>query len=94
MGEGVGENDSWRFAWQQDGRSGTALIALKGSDVILTLERDGRDLEDSDQLALNGDAVFSDERIELAPLTTGADWLHWFDNMMVGHFTTGYVPAC
>ena len=98
IGEGVREGDAWRFAWQQDGRSGTALIALKGGDAILTLDLDldqgGRDLEDADQLVLQAGAIFSDERIDLAPLTTGADWQHWFDNIIVGHFTSGYVPAC
>ncbi len=98
IGEGVTEGGAWRFAWKQDGRSGTASIVLKGGDVTLTLDQDldqsGRDLEDADQLILNGDAVFSDERIELAPLTTGADWQHWFDNVLVGHFTSGNVPAC
>ena len=98
IGEGVKENDAWSFAWQQDGRSGTALIALKGGDAILTLDLDleqgGRDLEDADQLVLKAGAIFSDERIGLAPLTTGADWRHWFDNIIVGHFTSGFVPAC
>ena len=98
MGEGVREGDGWRFAWQRDGRSGTALIVPKVGDVILTLDQDldrgGRNLEDADQLTLNSDAVFSDERIDLAPLTSGADWQHWFDNVLVGHFTSGNVPAC
>jgi hypothetical protein len=94
MGEGVRENDGWRFAWQQDARSGTAFIVLSGGDAILTLDQDGRDLEDADQLVLKGGGVFYDERIELAPLTSGADWRHWFDTVLVGHFISGYVPAC
>lgn len=94
MGEGVGENDGWRFAWQQDGRSGTAFIVLNGGDAILTLDQYGRDLEDADQAVLKGGGVFYGERIELAPLTSGAEWRQWFDTVLVGHFISGYVPAC
>jgi hypothetical protein len=98
IGEGIREGDGWRFAWQQDGRSGTALIALKGGDAILTLdldlEQNGRDLEDADRLVLKAGGIFSDERIELAPLTSGGDWRHWFENVFTGHFTSGQVPAC
>jgi hypothetical protein len=94
IGEGGREGDAWRFAWQQDGRSGTALIALEGGDAILTLDLDGRDVEDADRAVLKSGAVFHDERIELAPLTAGADWRHWFDTMLVGHFVSGDVPAC
>ncbi|MGI9356116.1 MAG: hypothetical protein ACR2PF_13260, partial [Rhizobiaceae bacterium] len=98
IGEGVKEGDGWHFAWQQDERSGTALIALKDGDAILTLDLDvnqsGRDLEDANQLVLKAGGIFSDERIELAPLTTGADWQHWFDNVLVGQFISGDVPGC
>ena len=94
MGEGAGENGGWRFAWPQDGRSGTAFITLKGGDAILTLDLDGRDLEDTDRAVLESGAVFYDERIDLAPLTTGPDWRHWFDTVLIGHFVSGYVPAC
>lgn len=98
IGEGVKDGDGWRFAWQQDGRSGTALVTLRGGDAILTLDQDldqrGRDLEDADQLVLKAGGVFSDERVELAPLTGGADWRHWFDNVFTGHFSSGFVPAC
>lgn len=98
IGEGVKEGGGWRFTWQRDDRSGSALIALKDGDAILTLDLDlnqsGRDLEDANQLVLKAGNVFSDERIELAPLTTGADWQHWFDNVLAGQFTSGDVPAC
>ncbi|MEE9158668.1 MAG: hypothetical protein V3U60_09825, partial [Gammaproteobacteria bacterium] len=63
-------------------------------DAILTLDQDGRDLEDADRAVLKGGGVFYDERIELAPLTSGADWRHWFDTVLVGHFIAGYVSAC
>ena len=98
MGEGIKEGDGWRFAWQQDGRSGMALVTLRGGDAILTLDLDldqgGRDLEDADRLVLKAGGIFSDERIDLAPLTSGGDWQHWFDNVFTGHFSSGYVPAC
>ena len=94
MGEGVEENNGWRFTWRREGSSGRALIALNGEDAILTLDQVGRDLEDADQLVLNSGAVFFDERIELAPLTSGSDWNHWFDTVLTGHFITGFVPAC
>ena len=77
-----------------DGSSGTALIALSGGDAILTLDQEGRDLEDADKAVLKAGGVFSDERIELAPLTSGGDWRHWFDTVLVGHFVSGQVPAC
>ena len=98
IGEGTKEGDGWRFNWQQDGKSGTALILLNGGNATLTLDVDldqgGRELEDVDQLVLKAGGIFSDERIELAPLTTGADWQHWFNNVLVGQFTSGNVPAC
>ena len=94
LGEGIRENDGWRFVWQQADRSGTAVIALKGDDAILTLDQDGRDLEDADRAVLKGGGVFYDERLALAPLTSNTDWRHWFDTVLVGHFISGYVPAC
>ncbi len=98
MGEGVKDGDAWRFDWQWDGRSGTALVALKDGNAVLTLDLDlsqnGRDLEDADRLVLKAGGIFSDERIDLAPWTAGVDWRHWFDNVFTGHFTSGQVPAC
>ena len=94
MGEGVKTDDGWRFAWQENGRPGTAVIARSGDDAVLTLDLDGRDLEDADRVVLKSGGVFSDERIELAPLTSAADWRHWFDTVLTGYFVAGYVPAC
>lgn len=98
LGQGNREGDGWRFDWQQDGTSGTAMVVLKNGEAMLTLDQDldqsGRTLEDADRLVLNAAGVFSDERIELAPLTSGIDWQHWFDNVTVGHFATGHVPPC
>ncbi len=58
---------------------------------MLRLERDG---ELSAWAALERNAVFRDEAIELAPLTGKADWDRWFDIVLVGHFSSGDVPAC
>ena len=94
MGEGVSDGDGWRFAWHQDGRSGTAFITHKADNAIVTVDQEGRDLEDADQLVLKSGIVVYDERIALAPRTTSADWHHWFDNVFVGHFSSGYIPVC
>lgn len=64
------------------------------SPIQFEEHRAGRGPEDAEQAMLKGGGVFDDERIELAPLTTGADWRHWFDTVLVGHFVSGYVPAC
>ncbi len=94
MGAGQKENGDWRFAWDQEGRSGTALVTMKGGDAILTLDLHNRDLEDTNQATLKSGGIFSDERIALAPLTGDTDWHHWFDTVFVGHFISGFVPPC
>ena len=94
LGEAERQHDGWHFAWQLHGRPGTATIDLNERGLILTLDLDGRDLEDTDKLLLEHGDIFTDERIELAPLTGSADWHHWFDNVLTGHFVSGYVPAC
>lgn len=91
MGDSVVDGERWSFAWSRDGRSGTASIVLAGADGHLTLALDGRPEE---RAVLTRDAVFRDEAIELAPLTDKADWDHWFDIVLVGHFSSGDVPAC
>jgi hypothetical protein len=58
---------------------------------MLTLTRDGKPLA---HVMLAREAVFHDEAIALAPLTGKADWDHWFDIVLVGHFSSGDVPAC
>ena len=52
MGEATKQADGWRFAWQQHGRSGTATIALEADSAILTLDVDGREVEDADKLVV------------------------------------------
>ncbi len=91
LGEGVGHGDSWSFEWRRNGQYWTASIALEGPDARLKLERNGAPAA---WAALERDAVFRDEAIELAPLTGKADWDHWFDIVLVGHFSSGDVPAC
>jgi hypothetical protein len=91
MGEGVKEGDAWSYRWRRDGRSGTALVTLTGTGATLTLSQGARAAE---RAVLTAGAVFRDEAIELAPLTSGTDWAHWFAVVLVGHFTSGDVPAC
>ncbi len=91
LGEGVGHGDSWSFEWRRNGQSGTASIAWDGPDARLKLERNGAPAA---WAALERGAVFRDEAIELAPLTGKADWDHWFDIVLVGHFSSGDIPAC
>ncbi len=91
LGEGVRQGDSWSFEWRHRRQSWRASIALEGPDARLKLERNG---EPAAWAAMERNAVFRDERIELAPLTSKADWDHWFDIVLVGHFSSGDVPAC
>ena len=91
LGEGVRQGESWSFEWRRNGQSWSALVALEGPDARLTLERDG---ELAARATLMRDAIIRDEAIELAPLTGKADWDHWFDIVLVGHFSSGDIPAC
>jgi hypothetical protein len=91
LGEGVRQGESWSFEWRGNGRAWSASVALEGPDASLRLERDGAPAE---SIALEREAVFRDETIELAPLTGKADWDHWFDIVLVGHFSSGDIPAC
>ncbi len=94
LGEGARQIDGWDFSWQRNGRSGTATIGIDRRGAVLTLKQEGRDLEDAAKLVLERGGIFDDERIELAPLTTSADWNHWFKNVLTGHFVSGDVPDC
>lgn len=91
LGEGVRQGDSWSFEWQRDRQVWRVSIVLEGPEAMLTLSRNG---EPAAPVALTRDAVFRDEAIELAPLTDKADWDHWFDIVLVGHFSSGDIPAC
>jgi hypothetical protein len=91
LGEGIRHGESWSFEWQRNGQSWSASVALEGADARLTLERNG---EPAARATLARDAIFHDEAIELAPLTGKADWDQWFDIVLVGHFSSGDIPAC
>ena len=91
LGEGVRHDDSWSFEWRRNLQDWSASITLEGPQAMLTLERDG---ERAAPAALRREAIFGDEAIELAPLTSKADWDHWFDIVLVGHFSSGDIPAC
>ena len=91
LGEGVPAGEAWTFAWERNGRSWTATVALSGPKPELTLTRGDEAPEGG---ALEAAPVFRDEVIALAPLTSKADWDHWFEIMLVGHFSAGDVPAC
>ncbi|GBF25204.1 hypothetical protein MnTg02_00234 [bacterium MnTg02] len=91
MGEGKKNSDGWLFSWQRDGRSENALIALKEGRALVTLKRKRWKAE---QTTLTAGAVFKDETIDLAPLTTMTDLKHWFSIVLTGHFTSGDVPDC
>ena len=97
LGEGVRQGDAWHFEWRHSGQSWSASITLEipgapeDPGALLTLTRGSKPLA---QVMLARKAVFHDEAIELAPLTGKADWDHWFDIVLVGHFSSGDVPAC
>jgi hypothetical protein len=91
LGEGARQGDSWSFEWQRNRQSWQASIELGDPDATLTLVRNG---EPAARAVLKRDAIFRDETIELAPLTGKADWDHWFDIVLVGHFSSADIPAC
>ncbi len=91
LGEGTPAGEAWTFAWERNARSWTATVALSGPEVILTLARAGQEPK---RMVLDAAPLFRDEAIELAPLTGKADWDHWFEIVLVGHFSAGDIPAC
>jgi hypothetical protein len=91
LGEGRKEGDAWAFDWQREARQRSATIALSGGTVALALAGGGRNPE---SLALERKAIFRDEAIDFAPLTTIADWEHWFETVLVGSFFSADIPAC
>ncbi|MCZ6847406.1 MAG: hypothetical protein O7F75_01010 [Alphaproteobacteria bacterium] len=91
MGPGIKDGEGWKFQWRHNGKSWNASVAIEGSRVILTRMRSGRAPE---RTVLEAKAIFTDEAIGLAPLTTKEDWVRWFAVVFTGHFTSGDVPAC
>ena len=47
LGESSRQTDGWYYAWRQEGRAGTATVEPNADGVLLTLDQEGRDLEDA-----------------------------------------------
>ena len=90
MGRGSKDGEGWKFQWRR-GKSWDASLAIEGDKVILNRTRSGRK---PDRTVLERRTIFTDEAIDLAPLTTAKDWAHWFAVVFTGHFTSGDIPAC
>ena len=88
--EAAGE-ERWSFAWQRGSRPWTAEITLEDGEPRLHLTRRGEALA---PLALVRRALFRDDAIDLAPLSSPEDWRHWFQVVLVSHFASGEIPAC
>ncbi len=91
LGEGRKEGEDWVFDWQRRGRAERTVIALSGDTVSLTPDRAGGKPE---TVTLGPKAIFRDDAIDLAPLTTVAAWRHWFATVLVGSFFSAEIPAC
>jgi hypothetical protein len=86
LGQGVKEGEAWRFEWTRNRQTWRATVSPEGDRARLVLA--------AEQVLLDGAAVFRDETIDLAPLTTQADWEHWFAVVFTGQFLSAEVPAC
>lgn len=93
LGVGIPEGDGWRFAWSEDDGPAEAIVRLLPADegVAVEVSRLGARTPWPAR-ALSPGAIFHDEVVELAPRSSGADWQHWFDNLLVAHFTTASIP--
>ena len=91
LGSRISQDNAWSFDWARNGRSWNMSIVLEQANPSVTLTRNGGAAKKFD---LTPGAVFDDETIELAPLTGKADWDDWFGTVLVGHFSSGDVPAC
>lgn len=91
LGSRIGKDNAWSFDWARNGQSWEASIVFEGATPVVALTRNGKP---DAHFALAAGAIFDDEAIELAPLTGKADWDHWFETVLVGHFSSGNVPAC
>ena len=91
LGAGTRDGDRWSFGWQHNGQQWQASVVLDGSGADFTLQIGNREPE---AVKLRRGAIIGDEVVELAPLTTKADWDHWFDTVLTGHFSSGPVPDC
>jgi hypothetical protein len=91
LGEGERRGEAWAYAFESQGSNWEGLIAPDGDSVSLSLKRNDGEPVDT---VLERQAIVEDEVIELAPLSSVADWQHWFDVILVGHFSTAEVPKC
>lgn len=91
LGEGARQGGGWRFEFRHSGLDWSAVVTLGDPEDRLTLTRGD---DPPVNVTLAREAIFRDEAIELAPLTGKADWNHWFDTVMSGHFSSGDIPAC
>jgi hypothetical protein len=91
LGEGERQGDAWSYTWERNGQDWRASIAPADGTVQLSLQRNDQDPVST---VLTGQTIVNDEVISLAPLTSVADWQHWFDVVLTGHFSTADVPEC
>jgi len=68
-----------------------ATVALAGTEAALSLATGDQNGEPA---ALAPGAVFRDEVIDLAPLSSGEALQAWFDVVLTGHFFAADIPAC
>jgi len=91
LGEGTGDGNRWQFTWQRAGQARSASVELLGDSVAVEFKRGNLAEERS---VLERKAIFQDEVLQLAPLSTAQDWMTWFRTVLTGHFMSGDVPAC
>lgn len=90
LGSGVREDGRWRFRFSEAGREREAVLRLVEGGV--EVERPGEE-ERWPRHTAAPRAIFRDEIIELAPLTSVADWRHWFEVQLTAHFSSAEIPA-
>jgi hypothetical protein len=90
LGRGRREGGSWRFRWEEGGRTRDALLRLSRSAVRVELSGDA---ERWPPQILEPRALFRDDVVELAPRTSAEDWEHWFETLLPGHFSSAEIPA-
>jgi hypothetical protein len=89
LGRGSAEDGRWRFRWEENERAREALVRILEGGVEIDLPGEEHHWPPH-SLALH--AIFRDPAIELAPLTSVADWEHWFEVQLTAHFSSGEVP--
>ena len=89
--EGERQGDAWSYTWQRNGQDWRASITPTNGTVQLSLQRNDQDPVST---VLTRQTIVSDEAITLAPRISIADWQHWFDVVLTGHFSTADVPDC